>query len=309
MSRIRQSTSWQSTSQKTNSTEPNTSPPQDCSSELEFESSSDDPPGFEHVGSNDPNSTYSDPKSPPVFDALDLQRVPEGLRWPQTFFVPIHYEQNYNYPLIVWLHNDGFNENQLSQVMPHISTRNYLATGVRATRAIDSLGHSFEWRDSEAALDVAYEKVLTAIAEVKDRYSVHNDRIVLAGYQTGASVALQLALRDPSQFAGVVSMGGRMPIGKRMLGKFSEIRDAGLKMLWQNAIEGPEYDDSDLREDIRQIMMLNCEVEIRNYRAEDLLYADVFSDVNRWVMNRIVLDQPLGKADYCETSPVAFSDN
>ena len=73
---------------------------------------------------------------------------------PQTFFVPVHYEANYRYPLIVWLHSNGYNENQIDHVMPHISTRNYMATGVRGTRAADAIGHRFDWHDSAAAIDV-----------------------------------------------------------------------------------------------------------------------------------------------------------
>ncbi|NND96431.1 MAG: hypothetical protein HKN47_03770 [Pirellulaceae bacterium] len=109
----------------------------------------------------------------------------------------MHYESNYQYPLIVWLHSDGFNENQIDHVMPHVSTRNYLATGIRGTRAIDSVGHQFEWHNSAAAIDATHEKVLCAIDEVSDRYSIHTSRIVLAGYRSGGTMAMRIALRDP----------------------------------------------------------------------------------------------------------------
>ena len=44
-----------------------------------------------------------------------------------SFFVPLHYEPNYAYPLVVWLHGPGDGHRQLKQVMPHISLRNYVA--------------------------------------------------------------------------------------------------------------------------------------------------------------------------------------
>ena len=42
-------------------------------------------------------------------------------------FAPLHYEPNYAYPLIVWLHGGGDTEQQLRRVMPFISLRNYVA--------------------------------------------------------------------------------------------------------------------------------------------------------------------------------------
>ncbi|MFT5524419.1 MAG: putative peptidase, partial [Pirellulaceae bacterium] len=33
---------------------------------------------------------------------------------PCSFFAPLHYEKNYEYPLFVWLHDQAFNEHQLA---------------------------------------------------------------------------------------------------------------------------------------------------------------------------------------------------
>ena len=43
-----------------------------------------------------------------------------------SFFVPLHYEPNYAYPLLVWLHGPGESHSALKQVMPHVSMRNYV---------------------------------------------------------------------------------------------------------------------------------------------------------------------------------------
>src|SRR5437016_9189131 len=50
-------------------------------------------------------------------------------------FTPLHYERNYAYPLIVWLHGPRDNERQVAQVMPLVSMRNYIAVGPRGTVA------------------------------------------------------------------------------------------------------------------------------------------------------------------------------
>ncbi|MCG8651553.1 MAG: alpha/beta hydrolase fold domain-containing protein, partial [Pirellulales bacterium] len=120
---------------------------------------------------------------------------------PQSFFLPLHYEPNYRYPLIVWLHNDGFNENQVEHVMPHISLRNYIAAGVRGVRAADSMGHRFDWHDSPAAFHAAEETVCHTIEVATQQFSVHPQRIVLAGYGSGGTMAMRVAMRRPQRYA------------------------------------------------------------------------------------------------------------
>jgi hypothetical protein len=46
-------------------------------------------------------------------------------------FAPLHYEPNYAYPLVVWLHAEGTDEQDLSRVIPRISMRNYVAVAPR----------------------------------------------------------------------------------------------------------------------------------------------------------------------------------
>jgi phospholipase/carboxylesterase len=47
----------------------------------------------------------------------------------RSFFLPVHYSENYQYPLLVWFHSNGFNEHQIDQVMPHISLRKLCRRG------------------------------------------------------------------------------------------------------------------------------------------------------------------------------------
>jgi len=58
----------------------------------------------------------------------------------QSLFVPLHYEPNYAYPLLVWLHGAGDCHRQLKQVMPHISMRNYVGVAPAMPRLDTSPG-------------------------------------------------------------------------------------------------------------------------------------------------------------------------
>ena len=53
-----------------------------------------------------------------------------------TLFAPLHYEPNYAYPLVIWLHGPGDDERQLLRVMPLVSMRNYVSVGPRAPHAM-----------------------------------------------------------------------------------------------------------------------------------------------------------------------------
>ncbi|WP_231741631.1 alpha/beta hydrolase [Stieleria varia] len=243
-----------------------------------------------------------------------------------SFFVPLHYEPKYKYPLVVWLHSDGYNENQVNQVLPHISARNYLAVGVRATRSIDSAGHQFQWHESPAGIEQACYAVEQAIAEASDRFAVHPDRIVLAGYRSGGTMAMRVAMRMPELFAAAISMGGAMPSGGHLFANLNQLRQIRLPMLWQWAIENDQFQSSLLQRDIRSAMMIRARVDIRQYRDDDEMNTVALADVNHWIMDHVVQGIPVGQHDSetssqtgsqtglqgrnpWESSPVGFSDN
>ena len=247
-------------------------------------------------------------QSPQAESTSEFLIGPNRLSSPQTFFVPVHYESNYRYPLVVWLHSDGFNENQVNHLMPHISTRNYVAVGVRGTRAADSIGHRFDWHESPAAIDVAHEKVMCAIEEARDRYSVHNERVVIAGYHKGGTMAIRLAMRQPNVFAAVASFGGSVPQGVGALANLNSLREQPLKMLWQVAEDSPTYDNSKLKSDIRIAQLIKAKVEIRQYKGDDEMNTTALADFNTWIMTRIVAQQPC-QGQAWDTSPRSFSSN
>ena len=57
--------------------------------------------------------------------------APPDAENPHCIFTPQHYEPNYAYPLIVWLHGPDDDQRQVNRVMPLVSLRNYTAVGPR----------------------------------------------------------------------------------------------------------------------------------------------------------------------------------
>ena len=122
-----------------------------------------------------------------------------------SVFAPMHYEANYAYPLLVWLHGPGDDEQQLQRVMPFISMRNYVAVSPRGVTAFtDRAG--FNWDGDEDATLLAQQRILDAVEQVKKRFHVDASRVFLAGLQCGGSMAMRLGLRRPRDFAGVASL-------------------------------------------------------------------------------------------------------
>ncbi|QDT02899.1 Alpha/beta hydrolase family protein [Rubripirellula lacrimiformis] len=228
------------------------------------------------------------------------------VRSKRSYFLPVHYTPGYQYPLIVWLHSDGFNENQVTQVMPHISLRNYVAVGVRGNRAADSIGHRFDWHDSPAGIGNAHDAVVDAADEASDRYSTNPTRIILAGYGAGGSMALRIAMRDPRRFAAAVSVGGRMPQGA--IRNPNQLRRRRMPMLWQWSSDNPDYTADGLKTDCQSAMAVGARVEIRQYPGEDEMDTVVLSDLDRWIMRQVVSGTGQDD-DRWESTATAYSAN
>jgi phospholipase/carboxylesterase len=226
----------------------------------------------------------------------------------RSFFLPLHYTPSYEYPLIVWLHSNGFNENQIDHVMPHISLRNYIGVGIRGTRAADSVGHRFDWHQSPSAISAAHEAVIEAVDDALDRFSVCPSRIVLAGYQQGGTLALRIAMREPDRFAGAISLAGRMPQGA--IRNLHQLRRRGLPMLWQWAKDNPDYTEDNLKSDCRSVMAIGGQIEVRQYPGDDEMDTVVLRDLDEWIMRRIISSSSSGaKGDRWATSPTSYSSN
>src|SRR6266568_681367 len=57
--------------------------------------------------------------------------------WPIRTFLPTGYEPNYPYPLLVFFHGHGSNEEQILRLAPRLSRRNYICIGLRGPQPVD----------------------------------------------------------------------------------------------------------------------------------------------------------------------------
>jgi len=233
------------------------------------------------------------PQRTPI-DSTTLSRRPDTAL--TALFAPIHYEPNYAYPLLVWLHGEASNERQIRSVMPHISLRNYVGVSVRGARGADTGSvarietegrqDACHWRQTADGIELAGDLVTQAIALAEGKFHVHPDRIFLAGIGVGGTMALRLALRTPQRFAGVISLGGRVPDGHLPLASLNAARQRIRVLLAQSRSDG-DYLTDRLCDDLRLLHAAGIDVMVRQYPDYDYLARARLADVDAWLMSQI----------------------
>jgi phospholipase/carboxylesterase len=204
---------------------------------------------------------------------------------PHATFTPIHYERNYAYPLLVWLHGHASNEHELRQVMPQVSMRNYVAVAPQGPWL--SLRHRGRrgWRQASDMIEDAEARIAESITAAKDRFNIHPKRIFLAGYGSGGTMAVRVAWSDPTRFAGVASLNGPLPSRQSPLRRVNELRE--LPCLLAMARDSQSYPQARVCEDLRLLHAAGCTVALRQYPGADGLAQWMLADLDRWIMELV----------------------
>ncbi len=203
-------------------------------------------------------------------------------------FAPLHYEPGYAYPLIVWLHGQGHDERQLIRVMPLVSMRNYVAVAPRGVRVAvegEPDREGFGWCQSEDAIRQAEQQVFDGIALVMRNYHVARERIFLAGFDSGGTMAFRVAMKHPRRFAGLLSLCGAFPSGHTPLGHLAEARK--LPILLAVGRDSREFPSAEVCENLRLFHTAGLSASLRQYPFGHELAPQMLADMNRWIMQRI----------------------
>ncbi len=200
-----------------------------------------------------------------------------------ALFAPLHYEPNYAYPLIIWLHGPGDDERQLLRVMPLVSMRNYVAIGPRGPHRMDAQrGYQFgDLLDCAAAEQAIFDCLEIA----GEKFHLAQHRVFLAGYQCGGTTAFQVALKHPQRFAGVLSLGGPFPLGRTPLTFLTEARSLPLFIAQGRASES--YPVEQACDELRLFHSAGMHVTLRQYPCGDELNTQMLHDMNTWLMEQI----------------------
>jgi phospholipase/carboxylesterase len=209
-------------------------------------------------------------------------------RWPVRTFLPTGYEPNYPYPLLVFLHGNEGNEEQILRLAPRVSRRNYVCIGLRGpqplgTRADGRLGYG--WGADSRTQSLVEDYLIRSVEHTRRNYHIHSERIYLAGFAEGATVAYRLGLLFPERFAGVISLNGLLPREGRPLFRLPQLRE--LSVFIGHGIANVFMPLSSARQDHRQLYTAGLNVRMRTYPTTHRLHLDMLRDINRWIMERV----------------------
>jgi len=207
---------------------------------------------------------------------------------PHALFAPLHYEANYAYPLLIWLHGPGDTEQQLTRVMPLISMRNYVAVAPRATAAeTASYGRpkTYCWSEQPNHIERAEQAIFDCIEAASQRYHIALNQVYVAGFQQGGTMALRLALKHANHFNGVISVGGSFPVGHQPLSGLDALRH--LSVLVEHCRDSEDYTTEKMCSDLRLFHSAGLKVTVRQYPCGDEITTKMLSDINVWVMEQV----------------------
>lgn len=202
---------------------------------------------------------------------------------PHAIALPEVYEPGYSYPLIVWFHAPGGDEEDIFTVLPEISERNYIAIALRGDRETAS---GNEWSTGDLGAGPLIDKINGAIDRMDGKFSVHRDRVYLAGVGSGGTTALELLLERPEAFAGAACLGGAFPPLTQPLARFRGLR--GRRVLLSTAMDCPDAKVVDMVAVGRLLYSAGMHVGTRIYQQSGGVPSrKMLRDIDHWIMDGI----------------------
>ena len=213
---------------------------------------------------------------------------------PHILFSPMHYEPEYAYPLLIWLHGTGGDERQLMRIMPNISTRNYVAVAPRGLSipqpivppsfdlSISAILHrskeQHDWILSDHNLAVFEQRIFDCIAVAQERCNIADHRIFVAGFGTGGTAALRLATLYPECFAGAAAFGGELPPENRICPSWQMTQSPSILLGIDES--APDH----VCQLMEMFYIAGLSAEVREYPDTKSLTSGMLQDLNRWMM-------------------------
>jgi len=207
---------------------------------------------------------------------------------PIRTFLPTGYEPRYAYPLLVFFHGHGGSEEQILRLAPRLSRRNYICISLRGPQALGARADGrigYSWGPDGQCDAQIEDYVIEAVRQTRRNYHVHSERIYLAGFHEGATLAYRLGLTFPEKIAGIISLNGAMPRQGGPLLRLSEIRQ--LRVLIGHGIANAVVPLSMAKQDYRLLYSAGIDVNMETYPATHKLHPDMLKDIDRWVMSAI----------------------
>lgn len=131
-------------------------------------------------------------------------------------------------------------------------------------------------------------EVLGNLMEREEDAGIPTDRIVLAGFSQGGSIALHLGVRYPRPLAGIVLVSSFIALHGRMAAEASEANRSTPILLCHGRDD--EVVPRSIAERSRDFLMrLGYPVDWKDYAAQHSMTVDLQRDLSSWIRSRLAL--------------------
>ena len=206
---------------------------------------------------------------------------------PIRTYLPAQYERRYAYPLVVFFHPDGGNEEAAVAVAPQLSDRNFIGVGLRGPRSLGSSEGVAGYGWDGATSDDLEEYVVRAVEQTRREYHVHTERIYFAGLGDGATAAFRAGFRLANRIAGIASLNGPFPTAEpgQPMFRLAEIRK--LKVLIGHGLANSQTPIAQAERAYRLMYAAGANVQYHTYSTSKSISNEMLQDVNRWIIGNV----------------------
>lgn len=186
-------------------------------------------------------------------------------------FVPDHYERNYAYPLIVWLLPADAPKGQLQRLMRQLSDRSYFGMALRCEGS-----------------DLPEARLHDMVACLRRRWHLHTERVILAGHNECAAMALSWGLSRPEWFGGVIALSPEFKTRSGLLSRFDKLR--GKRVFLGSCARDAGQSDRQIDSLHRLLWSAGLSVGGCQSESHDATDGGILRAVDHWLISGI--DQP-----------------
>ena len=206
------------------------------------------------------------------------------------FREPDHYLPRYAYPLLVMFHPHGSNEEQVLDLVPRMSERNFVSVGLRGPELLgvrEDGQLACGWGQGTEYTDVVNEFVWRAVQAARRDYHIHTERVFLVGVCEGAAAAYRAAFALGDKIGGGAVLNGAVPKPAAGCPVFRWNAVRGMKVMIGHGIANAVVPCSSARRDYGTLYAAGADVQLNTYATTHRLHSHMLRDVNRWVIGAV----------------------
>jgi len=200
---------------------------------------------------------------------------------------------------VIWLHGLGADGHDFAAIVPElnlpVATRFVfphapvravtINQGARMRAWYDLLSLERIDREDEEGI-YASAAAIDALIDAEVERGIPADKIVIAGFSQGGSIALHVALRHPSRLAGVLALSTYLPLATK-LGAEKSPANASIPMFMAHGVDDPVVPEALGRSSRDCLRGLGYEVDWNTYPMDHSVCAQEVADISRWLHSQL----------------------